>query len=78
MSTDIAAAVIVRAVHFTLDCIRRRFIAELPVAVKVQVTVWSAANVVVQVFTQVPVLVNVAKVFAQVIEQVAEGKFTIL
>jgi hypothetical protein len=36
---DIAAAVIVLAVQITLDFIRRRFITELPVAVKVQVTV---------------------------------------
>lgn len=39
ISTEIAAAVIVRAVQRVSDFTRRRLIAELPVAVNVQVTV---------------------------------------
>lgn len=58
MSTDTTAAVIVLAVHFVLDCTRRRFIALPPVTVNVFETVILPAMVKVSVFVAVQVLVR--------------------
>ena len=65
LSTVTTAAVIVLAVHLVSDCTRRRFVAELPVAVKVPETVWLAESVIVSVFVAVAVRVSVVNVFVQ-------------
>lgn len=65
LSTVTTAAVNVRAVPRVSDLMRRRLMAELPVIVRVPVTVWLAESVIVSVFAAVPVRVSVAKVFAQ-------------
>jgi len=54
LSTDIAAAVIVLAVHFVFDCTRKRFITELPVIVRVPDTVIFDAKLTLSVFTAWP------------------------